>query len=413
MKDLSRAGFSHQEVMAALTAESGTRQVRFHYDLIREGATVCQLPVLQGSVRCRKEDSIRRTARFTMADDPRINWLTDRIRPVMMVRMADAMSEGGAALRSWSDLGNFMWKDVNYTWGELASGTATTAAIKERWISFPLGVFIPSTPKKKRNIITSVEVESYDLSVILKEDSITERLFFAAGTNYLEAVESILISAGIEQIRIAPSSAVMSTDHEYEIGAQKLDIVNSLLEEISYDRFSVDENGVGVLRPFVEPSADQTTIEYGADGMSVLSDETQAELDLYSVPNVFIATVSNPDYTKSNKEYSFFRAEYVNDDPASPLSTVRRGRKIVQKFSPNDIASQEDLEKYVRRQAYLAGQIYETVQISTALMPIHTDTEIPWLDHPAAAGAYEEIGWEMPLSAGGKMTHEARKVMIV
>ncbi len=414
MKDLANGGFSHAQIYDALHGRSGTRQMKFRYDLIRDGVTIGQLPVISGSVRYRKEDSIRRTARFTLKEDNRINWLTDRIKPYMLLRMPDGVRQSARPLETWGNLAEYAWSGASqFLWGDFADGTAQGTARYERWVQFPLGVFIPSTPTRHFEAGAQYEVEAYDLSVILKEDCITDRTYFASGTKYLDAVQSLLVSAGIVQVMATESEAVMATDHEFEIGTSKLEIVNQLLMEINYNTFVIDADGIGILSPYEEPSGARVSLEYLQDQLSVICPQADTELDLYNVPNVFVAVVSNPDYSKDNTDFEYFRCEYVNDNPASALSTIKRGRRIVSVLKPNDIATLEDLQKYVRRQAFQASQVYETVQFSTALMPVHGENEVLRIQHPDIHGIYEETGWEMELSAGSQMTHEARRMMVI
>ena len=414
MKDLATGGFSHAQIYDALHGRSGTRQVKFRYDLIRDGVPIGQLSMLSASVRYRKEDSIRRTARFTMKEDSRINWLTDRIKPYMLLRMPDEVRHSEKALEVWGDLENIQWSDAGqFSWGDFLDGSAQGSTRRERWVQFPLGVFIPSTPTRHFEVSAQYEVEAYDLSVILKEDCVTDRTYFAAGTKYLDAIQSMLVSAGMIQVMVTESSAVMATDHEFEAGTSKLEIINQLLLEINYNTFMVNADGIGILSPYEEPSGARVSLEYLQDQLSVICPQADTELDLYNVPNVFVGIVSNPDYSKNNKTFEFFRCEYVNDNPASALSTIKRGRRIVSMLKPNDIATQEDLQKYVRRQAFQASQVYETVSFSTAMMPIHGENDVLRILHPDINGVYEEVGWEMELAAGNPMTHEVRRLMVI
>lgn len=417
MKDLATGGFSHAQIYDALHGSSGTRQVKFRYDLIRDGVTIGQLPVIDASIRFQKHDSIKRTARFSLGEDTRINWLEDQIKPYMLVRMPDKETIKIQYDRTWGDLAAYgTWENLAAqfaTWKDVASYTVTDIKREEQWAEFPLGVFIPSSPSRHFSDGTTYEVEAYDRSVILREDCITDRLYFPAGTSYYNALESILVGAGIDEAMITQTSAVFATDREFETGESKLDILNQLLVEISYDSVYVNEEGIFVLHPYVEPSENHISIWYENDELSVIGLEADTEMDLYRVPNVFVAIVSNPDYTKDNTNFEFFRSEYINDNPVSVLSTVRRGRKIVSILNPENIASQTDLDHYVRRIAFESSQVYEQVSFSSALMPIHGNGEVLGIKHPDINGAYEEIGWEMELSASGEMNHSIRRLMVL
>ena len=132
--------------------------------------------------------------------------------------------------------------------------------------------------------------------------------------------------------------------------------------------------------------------------------ETSSTLDSYEVPNVIVAICSNPDMAQE------LRSIYTNDNPASPLSTVSRGRKIVRVDTLDSVASQADLDAYVQRAAFEAGQIYEEIQFSTLLMPIHEYSDVLMIQHPEISGVYQETGWSMDLESG-EMTHNCRRLV--
>lgn len=367
MISLERNGFSAAEVRNALHGRSGDREVRFRYDLIRNGVPTGQLPVLSGSVRYSAEDEIRRTARFELAsvspDGVQINWLTDLIRPCMLVRVG------------------------------------------EGWAEFPLGVFVPSTPTRQAGYSVTWTVEAYDRTIYAREDCIIDRAYWPAGTLYLDIVQSLLLSCGISDILSGGSRTALPTDREWDIGTGKLEIINTLLSEINYDPLYMNADGTAVLASYRQPSADGVTYTYRADELSVLSRDVSSVTDLYNVPNVFLAVVSNP-------EMEPMRAVYINDNPSSELSTVRRGRRIVSGIEkPDAIAGQEELDAYIRRAAFAASQVYETAWVQTALMPIHGAGEILEIRHPEISGVFEETSWEMELQAGGQMTHRIRRIV--
>lgn len=355
------------EAINALHARSGSRQVKYRYDLIRKGVVIGALPVISASISNRIEQQIKRTARFEIAEDSRINWLTDRIRPVMLVRLADG------------------------------------------WEEIPLGVFVPSTPTRTYDGASVIySVEAYDLSVILAEDCVTEYYYIADGTGYIDAVEALMLSAGIDNVISTPSAETLPTAREFEIGTSKLSIVNTLLTEINYNTVTVNSDGVFLLTPYAEPTPDDISIRYSANEISVMGYPATTELDLYGVPNIFIAVCSNPELGTDLKSV------YTNDNPASELSTIRRGRNIVsQIYKPDAISSQDELDKYIRRIAFEGSQVYQRISFETLVMPEHEAGTVLEIHHPDFSGVFREYGWSMDLTAGGSMQHEVRRLMAI
>lgn len=364
MQKLERNGLTAEQVKNALHAKTGIRNVQFRYYIIRNGVRSGLLPAVSGTVRYSAEDEIQRTASFQFYGETGINWLKDQIQPVM----------------------------------EIQAGNV--------WAEFSLGFFIPSTPTRNtegRHI--SYTVESYDRTIFAKEDCITDRAFYPKGTLYLDIVQQLILSSGISDIEVISSNLKLPTDREFDIGTSKLEIINTLLSEINYLPLSINAEGRAVLKPYQEPNADNVSYSYRADQLSVLHSPASSTTDLYNVPNIFLAVVSNP-------EQEPIKAMYINDNPASELSTVRRGRNIVsQLYKPDAITSQEELDAYIRRIAFDQSQVYEAAAISTALMPIHEGREVLEIRHPELSGIFEEIGWEMELQSGGNMSHNVRRIV--
>lgn len=93
--------------------------------------------------------------------------------------------------------------------------------------------------------------------------------------------------------------------------------------------------------------------------------DSESELDIYDAPNVFICTVSNPDLEEP------MTATAVNDNPMSALSTVRRRRRIPTVVQLDNIASQEELQRYAEHLAFESMLTSKTVTVTTLAEPGH------------------------------------------
>ncbi len=362
-----RDGWSDKQIKDALHGVDGSQYVAFRYDILRQGIRRPVTLSAEGSVSLNRFNDIQRTARFALTGE--VDWLRDEIKPYMLLRM-----DG------------------------------------DRFAEFPLGVFVLSTPiRKSENGVTTWSVEAYDRTVILVEDSLVEPLYFAAEEPYLNAIQSVLVSAGITQVLIADFvDTGLPTEREFEIGTRKLDVINTLLSEINFNPIYCDADGRFIISKYKEPSILDVGYTYSADKMSIIGRDTESNMDYFNVPNVFIATCSNPELDQD------YISVYTNDNPASKFSTVQRGRNIVSEIhQPDAIASQEDLDAYIRRIAFEANQVYEPVKFSTALNPLHERADVLSLNHPDARGVFVESGWSFPLEAGGEMAHEARRLVIL
>jgi len=371
MLELGIGGYTRQQVKDVLHGRSGSRgTVKFRYDLLnKEEIKIGELAAQAGTVRMNSLGEIKRTATFTITEQESqdVDWLSDRIQPIFCLQMPD-----------------------------------------KNWIEWPLGVFIPSSPKRRSDGGRIVrDVEAYDTSLILKEDVFTDRYFIPAGTKYVDTIMDILNDAGIWKVNILDHPGTLSRDKEFEIGTAKLTVVNELLSAINYTSIWVDENGYFVSRPYLLPSDREAEYEYRTNDISIIHPGATEELDLFSVPNKWVRYVSNPDTG------TVLRSEYTNDLSTSPTSTVRRGRTIVNIEPVEDIADQETLDAYVRRIAYQASQVYGHLEFSTAVMPHHSFYDCLYIEHKKLGinSKYMESSWELPLQADGVMIHKCRKVI--
>lgn len=275
-------------------------------------------------------------------------------------------------------------------------------------VESPAGIYLPTTPKGSvdENGAPTVSIEAYDRGLILQQDKLEQPLFFPAGTNYITAVGEILLGAGIENALVTATEAVLATDHEWQLGTDKLTIVNGLLEEINYDPIWFNAYGVAVVQPHRTPSPDQIDHQY-TPGTGDLYRETAWETDAFDAANVFVVQCSNPDLEEP------LTAVSVNDSPTSALSVFRRGRRIVQVSNVDNIADQSALQDYADRLRLQSMQSYDTVTLYTANKPGHGVRDTVAVVHPEAGGLYQEIAWSLILEPGAKMYHKLQKAVIL
>lgn len=391
----------------ALFFASGIRNVKFRYDIIRDGVKYGEADVSSASISFNSDNSICGTARFDIGDN-NIDWLSDMIRPVMILKVPQKNTD--KFILTWQK-----FDALNYTVKQLDDFNFTTEQIdnsdfwedKYIYIEYPLGEYLLSSHDKSiTSGIATNSIEAYDKTLILKEDCITDRLYIESGTNYITAIKEIIASATSDDVLSDESTATLPASREFEIGTSKLEIINTLLSEISFEKIYVDLNGIFNLRKFKQPTIDNIDISYKNDELSVICDGMSQTIDYFNVPNVFIATVSNP-------ELDTMKSIYTNDSPVSPLSTVNRGRNIVAKYNVDMVSSQDELDNYVLKKAFEASQIAETVTINTALMPLHSYKNIVALQTDKIEGIFIEQSWSMDLKAGGQMSHNLKRVVTI
>ena len=372
------------DIDKALWISEGSRTVGFRFNLLDKNDNYLRFldNVETASVSYNSFNTIKRTASFRIRDDANnpINYLSDKISVYARIKVTDDTINEERVL------------------------------LEGEWQEYLLGIFILSSPKRQEQGKSVIrEVEAYDSTVILVEDKFSERYTIKSGTNYVQAAIQILRDSGIRKYKIQETSKVLSRDLEYEPGTEKIQAIQDLLNAINYTPIHVDPYGYFVSRPYINPNDAPISHYYTEGEWSVIANGVEEELDLYSIPNRWVAYYSNVD---GENELSY-TSIYTNENLSSPTSTVNRGRTIVDYRKVEEIADQESLDSYVTRIASESSQVFGKVRFQTALMPTHDYANVIFLENTTLgiADRYSETSWKIECKPGALMTHEARKVV--
>lgn len=274
---------------------------------------------------------------------------------------------------------------------------------------YPLGVFRASTVGSDNSQYSPlVHIEAYDRCWRLQSNRIESVLHFGAGTPYIAAIEQLLTECGITLRIVTPSNVAFQTDREdWEIGTDYLTIINQLLNELNYSPIWFDVDGVAHVEPYQEVSARRILHRYGDIGAPNVFNPSLAssssEIDLFSMPNVFICICSNPELSEP------MVAVAENDNPSSSTSIFRRGMRIAQRYQVDNIASQTELQAYankLRNESMFATQI---LTFQSYAEGGHGIGDIISINSDQIDGIYEETAWSITMQAGQMMKHTARK----
>jgi hypothetical protein len=350
----------------------GVRRWTFRYQLLdATNSFVADLGnVVDGRVEQNWFADIKRKASFTLREYGQdIDYLTQRIKP-------------------WVRLHLPPYTDDDY-------------------VEWPLGVFLLSSPTRRSEPTGGVvrDVSGYDQLQVYTDDRVDDRYTVSAGAAYTDAVTTLLGS--VDKV-VTASDKTLPTAMEWEPGTPKLSIINNLLSAVNYNSLSFDEDGRAVVTPYTAPSSRTEEYVYDESDTSLLVPSAEQELDLFSVPNKWVLVVSNPDQ-------DLIVATYTNSAPASPTSTVRRGRTIVDYRIEQDAPDQAALDAKAARLAFESSQVYESITFSTGFNPLHSGNDVYRIRYKALAlnSAFSEAEWTMPLQAGATMTHRARRVVSI
>ena len=342
------------------------RSYSYRVDVCRNNATLTELRSVDNpNVDCNSGGEIKMSMSGRFLDNPLVNWLTDEIQPIQII-------DG---------------------------------------VEYPVGVFPVGTVSEHvdENGLKTVNVEAYDRCLILQQIKTESILHIPAGTNYMEAVENLLVNAGLSLYLAEPTGEVLATDREdWDIGTSYLTIINALLNEINYAPIWFNPQGFAMLQPRRKPSAELINHQYGADsGLQVLQRACSSETDMFEAANVFVVICDNPDLDGP------LIATAVNDNPLSALSVFKRGRRVVQVTRVDNIPNQSALEAYAQELCTNSMLTAETATVYTANMPNHGVYDTVALMHPDIEGLFQEVSWSLILAPGQTMLHQLRRSMLI
>lgn len=273
------------------------------------------------------------------------------------------------------------------------------------YAEWPQGVYLLSTPTRQadKNEVVTRSVDAYDSLQAIADDLVTSRYTVTAGTNYVTAATALLPS--YQAATIIANSATLPVGLEWEPGTSKLTIINYLLAAINYESLWYDENGYPVIRPYIAPSLKSPSVTYADNQASVLLPEMSQTIDLFAIPNEWVLVQSEPNNS------TVLRSVYTNSNPASPTSTVSRGRTITKFVTEQNAPNQATLDARAQQMAVADSQIYETVDMETAIMPFHSTGDIFELDYSTLqlSDKYFEIAWSFECKEGSPMKHKIQR----
>lgn len=361
MYSLETARYSDEEIRKMLTND---RKVWYDFVLLDKDDIPLGKITATGSIDLNSTTAIQRCASLQIVEEREIDFLSERIAPYMCL--------------------------------ETPSGV-------ER---FPLGVFLMSSPSRKASTGTITRgIECYDKCQILSDDKFDARHYIASGTNYISAVSSILTSAGITNARLTATEKETAADLEFEIGTSKLTAINKLLAAINYENIYCDSHGFFVAKPYSDSVLRSVEARYVTNKESIVFSGAEEELDTFNAPNKIVRYLNTADRAT-------MISTVTNNDPLSKLSTVSRGRTIVDIAPVEDIADQLTLDAYTQREAAMK-KIYQRVIFETAAMPNHETLDCLYLINSELdiQDKFIEESWSIDLSLGGRMRHICKKAV--
>ena len=234
--------------------------------------------------------------------------------------------------------------------------------VRER---FPLATFLVQTPSQsfdgKR---TSVDLDAYTPLIELKENPTPLGYYVEQDKNVMSEAARITSEHLRAPVVPATSDVTMFRDFVSNSGDTWITFLTDLVANAKF-YFDLDEMGRVLFAPTQNTESMQPVWTYNDDNSSILYPDISIERDLYGIPNVIEVV-----YSDENDNYY---ARVVNDDPNSPISTVTRGREIVQRIeNPNltGLPTQHMIDEYADQYLREVSTLEYTVSYTHGYCPV-------------------------------------------
>lgn len=233
-----------------------------------------------------------------------------------------------------------------------------------------LGTWLVSIPS--RNVRGSYEDCSVRLDgrlIELDEDSFDAPVVFGNTSTCIEYAAGIVEGCGLSVVMRDGDPGTRIADHwtfgldgEDSNGGSKLRAVNALLHRAGFRSASTDAYGNVVFRRSVEQPYDTPSWSFVEGGNATFLMDVTDERDATDVCNVVLAVYET--------DASTVIGEAIDDNPASPYSTVSLQRRKVAKYFYNDEATQEEADKRAARLLDTNQSIIHRITLSHVHCPL-------------------------------------------
>lgn len=329
----------------------------------------------------------------------------------VLANLSDDLIDGEVSRNNFATLhGSFSFTMTNQlAWGSaivrpyiLVGGEGMTT------MQFNMGAYFTGTPDHVTGSDPTVySVTSYDILDALNT-TVGDSYAVQSGTEYLVAIETILINQGYTKYSIDSARAGTTLPESRGWAATDnttwLTVVNDLLSAIGYRGVYSDWDGQLVCVPYQDPTERSAEWTYD-DGeyTSELGPQQTVKHDFYATPNRWIAVRSNmPEGTSPSEGDGI--AIYQNDSDGE-TSVEGRGR-VVNKRLDVEAADQTALQVALMQAVSADKKVSTSIEADTTPNPLHWHFDILTID-TAELGTVKvrENSWKLPLT-GGMMSHE-------
>lgn len=273
--------------------------------------------------------------------------------------LADLQGSGSIQLLDTTQDINFSQDRVRLWW---------SMAGQNPW---PLGKYVMSVPETSYTSFgRAYDVTLLDVITVMQEDVLLETLQYPAGVNVVAAAVAQVQAAGEMAISATPSATVLTNALTWSAGTPRLTVINDLLAIAGYWALWTDRYGTFRVDPYVPPASRTPSFTFEEGELAIHTADWQYETSLWNTTNTVVYVSQADDDGNTMTAYA------INDDPASPTSTVSLGRPLNPIVEENvEASSQEDLQNQANLRLLNNSSVFGTLTVSHLPLPLwYNDT---------------------------------------
>lgn len=282
------------------------------------------------------------------------------------------------------------------------------------FVEWPLGVFAVVPPDREHDSTqTLLTVQLPDVTQLLVDAAFLSSFTAPAGYSYTQVIAEIIASAGLATpipMTIPDPGTLIPAPLTWEYGTSRLQAINDLLDAISYFPAWADETGA--LRSSQIPDYNTVTSSAVIDattGSGAVQVVMQEKADISNAFNQVLVIGEDP-----RREPVV--GEYINDNPLSPVSTVKWHPRLAPVVKDTSIPDEATATIKARALGQQYARIYSELMTYTLAWPVSQDNDIyrfryQTRDDGLVDASYVEVGWTMQCRAGAPTEHRLTRIV--
>lgn len=287
--------------------------------------------------------------------------------------------------------------------------TSYLAVFADLWINgmnyferYSLGLFRLDAPAETLTPGGStVTLRGADLMTELLAAQEKDPYLIAAGTDYAAAVRTLVLARGLNEV-IANTGIVTPTDQVWKPNTSDADIANETLLGVNYFPLYFDPVGKARIKQRIDPFGETIAVTWStlAEPRMILTDSIARATASQRYPNRCVVRVDDPLRAP-------FGSYAENDDPSSSMSVPVRGNISAITKDVATALNQPTAQDVANYELLLAAAQSKTLTIHTRPDPRRLAHEVYQLTigTEEVATRWLVLGWDLPLTPDGKMTH--------